>query len=170
MKDPVQVQVSLLSGRTLFEEEMSGALTILDVKKKVVSLLPQRGRLSLTLEGAGETAILDNAMGLLGLASEGKVHLKVMVHARVVMEEFRAALLVATSIDANDKDFSHDADLAFIGLDSLQAGVLVSKLRDSFPELKWPSESSAFIRDYQSAAAICDYIENEMSRLGFSTA
>ena len=162
--DPVQVQASLLSGQTLFEEEMSGALTILNVKKKVVSLLPQRRRLSLTVEG--ETAVLDDALSLLGLACKGKVHLKVMVHARVVLEEVRGALLDASGIDANDDDL-RDANLFDVGLTSLERADFVSNLQDSFPELKFPT---TLVFDYQSAAAVCDFIENEMSRLGFSTA
>ena len=80
-------------------------LTLLDVKRKVVSLLPQRARLSLTLEGAGETAVLDDALSLLGRSYDGKVHLKVTVHALGVVEEFRVALLDTIGIDANDEDF-----------------------------------------------------------------
>ena len=161
--DPVQVQVSLLSGRTLFEEEMSGALTILDIKKKVAPLLPQRRVLCLTLEGAGwagETAILDDALSLLNLAYDGKVHLKVTVQARVLMEEFRVALLVATGIDANDEDFSRDDWLLEVGVNSSQLLEFASRMQRSFPELKLPA---TLVFDYPSAAAICDFIENEMS-------
>ena len=158
--DPVQVHVSLLSGRTLFEEEMSGALKILDVKKKVVSLLPQpqRRHLSFTQQGAGETAVLDDAMSLRGLACEGNVRLEITIHARVVLEEFRAALLVATGIDANDEDFSRDDWLLEIGVNSSQLLEFTSRMQGSFPGLKLPA---TLVFDHPSATEICDFIDSE---------
>ena len=80
---------------------------------------------------------------------------------------FGAGKTDATGIDAiNDEDFSRDADLFDIGVVSFQLVDCVSNLRDSFPELTLPA---TLVFDYPLAAAICDFIENDMSRLGLST-
>ena len=62
--------------------------------------------------------------------------------------------------------FSRDADLYDVGVVSFQMVDFNSNLRRSFPELDFPA---TLVFDYPSAAKICDYIENEMSRLGLST-
>ena len=68
----IQVQVSLLSGETLFEKEMNPILTVWHVKHKVVSLQPK------WLYGAkvvlADGTFLEDSQRLQDVASEGRVH------------------------------------------------------------------------------------------------
>lgn len=150
----VHVQVSLLSGETLFEEEMSAALTVLHVKEKVVSMKPEWSYQLKVVLGEGEAAILDDAQCLRDLASEGRVHLMVVFNA--VREQVLAAIFRATGWD------HVDPDEAFLdqGLDSLISAQFRNVLQDFFPQVAW---EATFLSDYPSIADMCHYIESEMS-------
>ena len=150
----VHVQVSLLSGDPLFEEEMSAALTVLHVKEKVVSMKPEWSYQLKVVVAEGKAAILDDAQCLRDLASEGRVHLMVVFNA--VREQVLAAIFRATGWD------HVDPDEAFLdqGLDSLISAQFRNVLQEFFPQVAW---EATFLFDYPSIADMCHYIESEMS-------
>jgi len=153
----VHVQVSLLSGEPLFEEEMSAASTVLHVKEKVVSMKPEWSYQLKVVLGEGKAAILDDAQCLRDLASEGRVHLMVVLNAvNAVREEVQAAILGATGWDHVDADI----DLWEQGLESIESIVFDSALRKVFRQV---ALEASFLYHYRSIAAICHYIESEMS-------